>query len=220
MDDLTLLIPAKHEAESLPLVLDELKKYNLPILVVLSNEDKTTIEAIKNYPCEILFQKKKGYGAALIEGISKINTKYLCIFNADGSFNPSELSNMYKMIQDNQFIFASRYMKNAGSDDDSFLTFIGNKIFSTFGQIFFSLNLTDILYTFIMGESAKFKEINLINNDFRICVEIPFNVSSQKFRYKSVPSYERKRLKGKKKVNEFKDGFLILFYMIKRFLKK
>ena len=38
---------------------------------------------------EIIFQKGKGYGNALIEGINLINTEYLCIFNADGSFNPN-----------------------------------------------------------------------------------------------------------------------------------
>jgi hypothetical protein len=32
-----------------------------------------------------------------------------------------------------------------------------------------------------------------------------------------VPSFERSRLGGKKKVNEFKDGFLILFAMFKFF---
>ena len=35
----------------------------------------------------------------------------------------------------------------------------------------------------------------------------------------SHPSWERKRIAGKKKVNEFKDGLKILFYMIKLFIK-
>ena len=34
-----------------------------------------------------------------------------------------------------------------------------------------------------------------------------------------TPSYERKRIAGEKKVSEFKDGFKILFYMIKIFFK-
>ena len=36
--------------------------------------------------------------------------------------------------------------------------------------------------------------------------------------YVDFPSYERKRIAGKKKVNEFRDGFKILVYMIRRFL--
>lgn len=58
MNDLTLLIPAKQEAESLPLVLDELKPYNLKILVVIANNDSQTEQAISNYDVEILFPEK------------------------------------------------------------------------------------------------------------------------------------------------------------------
>ena len=34
-----------------------------------------------------------------------------------------------------------------------------------------------------------------------------------------TPSFERERIAGQKKVNEFKDGFKILTYIIRSFLK-
>ena len=34
-----------------------------------------------------------------------------------------------------------------------------------------------------------------------------------------TPSYERKRIAGKKKVSEFKDGLKILIFMVKSFFK-
>ena len=37
--------------------------------------------------------------------------------------------------------------------------------------------------------------------------------------YLDFPSYERKRIAGSKKVNEFKDGLKILMYMIKLFIR-
>ena len=43
MEHLTLIIPAKNEKESLPSVLNELKKYNLKIIVVLEKEDLDTL---------------------------------------------------------------------------------------------------------------------------------------------------------------------------------
>ena len=57
--------------------------------------------------------KKKGYGDAIVQGINEVKTKYFCIFNADGSFDPKELSNMMKLIQNKSLdiIFASRYEK-------------------------------------------------------------------------------------------------------------
>ena len=73
MSELTLLIPANKEAESLPIFLKELKKYNYKKLVVLQSEDKETIESISDFQdVEICVQEKRGYGSALIEGIKKL----------------------------------------------------------------------------------------------------------------------------------------------------
>ena len=83
MNNLTLIIPAKNEKESLPNVLNELKKYNLKIIIILEKEDLNTINSIKEYDCEILYQKNKGYGDALINGIN--NTEYLCKKNSQAS---------------------------------------------------------------------------------------------------------------------------------------
>ena len=69
MSNLTLIIPAKNEKESLPKVLDELDKFSFKRNIVLEASDKLTIEAIKNYDCEIIYQDSKGYGDALKKGI-------------------------------------------------------------------------------------------------------------------------------------------------------
>ena len=45
MHNLTLVIPAKNEKESLPIVLDELKDYDLKVIIVLEENDKETIES-------------------------------------------------------------------------------------------------------------------------------------------------------------------------------
>tara|TARA_B110000196_G_scaffold65044_1_gene54842 strand:+ start:1355 stop:2020 length:666 start_codon:yes stop_codon:yes gene_type:complete len=219
MENLTLVIPAKKEGESLPQVLEEIKNIECKIIVVLEETDHETINAIKNFNCKILYQSGKGYGNALIQGINNVETDYLCIFNADGSFDPIYLSKMLNLCKDYNYIFTSRYLKEAGSDDDTIVTKIGNFIFSTLGNILFSLNLSDILFTFIMGDTKSFKSLNLKCNDFCLCVEIPVNAKKMGSSYLDIPSYERKRIAGKKKVNEFRDGFKILIYMIGSFLK-
>ena len=212
MENLTLLIPAKFESESLPSVLTELKKFNYKICVILKETDLMTINSIKNFNIEVIYQKGVGYGNALIEGINNCKTKYFCIFNADGSFNPNEISEIMKKINTNKtdFIFASRYEKKAGSEDDTFITLIGNYFFSFVGKIFFKLEISDILYTFVVGDTSKAKILNILSTDFQFCVELPIKVKRKKFTMDVYPSFERKRIAGKKKVNAFKDGSLIL----------
>ena len=103
--NLTLIIPAKNEQESLPIVLEELKPYNYKTLVVLHKTDLLTIESIKNFNVEIIYQENRGYGDALIKGIRNCKTDLFCIFNADGSFDPKELSQMIKLLNNNNLDF-------------------------------------------------------------------------------------------------------------------
>ena len=221
MENLTLVIPAKNEKESLPSVLDEIKKFHLGIIIVLEKNDKETINAIKGFNCKIIYQKVNGYGAALIEGINSVETEYFCIFNADGSFNPDELKKMIKKLEEgNDFVFASRYEKECGSDDDTLITSVGNFIFTLLGKIFFRLTITDILYTYVLGKTVCAKNLNLKSNDFAFCVELPIIAQRKGYKLTTSKSFERARIGGKKKVNAFRDGLKILLNMIKIFFKK
>ena len=51
------------------------------------------------------------------------------------------------------------------------------------GRLLFSLNLSDILYTYVLGKTSKFKELNIKSNDFRFCVEFPIKIEISKMNY-------------------------------------
>ena len=198
MKELTLVIPAKNEEECLPKVLTELK----------------------NIDCKIILQNTRGYGASLIQGIKEVKTDFLCIFNADRSFDPKYLKDMLNELSNNcDFVFGSRYGNSeGGSDDDTFLTYFGNKIFTFICNLLFRLNISDVLFTYVMGKTSSFRSLNLKRKDFRICIELPVLAKLKNCKFISNPSYERSRLSGKKKVNEFKDGFFILLCILKMFI--
>ena len=51
--------------------------------------------------------------------------KYLCIFNADGSFNPIYLKDMLEKLENNfDFVFNTRYEKPGGSEHYKIITYI------------------------------------------------------------------------------------------------
>ena len=88
-----------------------------------------------------------------------------------------------------------------------------------------------ILCTEVMKKN--FKSINLVDyknsertylsikfRDFKICVELPIKAHKSKLKYTSTPSFERKRIAGKKKVKPFLDGLHILIGMCYLFFNK
>ena len=178
-----------------------------------------TGKAIKNFDCKIITQINDGFGNALIQGIKEVETDFLCIFNADGSFDPKYLKNMSDELSKNgDFIFNSRYENSGGSDDDTFLTYIGNRLFTFICNLLFRLDISDVLFTYVMGKTLAFKSLELKRKDFRFCIELPVLAKLKKYKLISRPSYERSRLSGKKKVNEFTDGLLILISILTMFI--
>ena len=221
MNEITLVIPAKNEPESLPKVLDELKKYDVKKIIVMSEDDLSTYSSIKSYNEKILFQTGKGFGNALREGISLVETKYFCVFNADGSFDPSDLYKLKEKLESgSDFVFSSRYIKGAGTEDDTFLTSVGNFFFTQLCNFLFKLRISDVLYTYVMGSVEAFKSLDMRYDDFSFCVELPIKAKKKNFILTDFPSFERSRIAGVKKVNEFRDGFLILISILRLLIVK
>ena len=116
---------------------------------------------------------------------------------------------MYDKVDKDNFdlIFGSRYENNGGSEDDTLITLIGNFIFTNIGKYFFNLNITDILYTYVLGDTKKTIELNLERKDFSFCVELPIKARMNKLKIGSISSIERKRIAGLKKLTHLRMGF-------------
>lgn len=222
--NLSLLIPAKNEKSCINKVFDELNKlnFNSQILLVVDNNKDNTLEFKKkkfSFKIKKITTNQKGYGSALIHGLKNCKTKKVCIFNADGSFDPRSLKKMLLFSEKFDHVFCSRYTDKGGSKDDTFLTYIGNKIFTYTGKIFFNMNLNDILYSYYISDIKKINKLKLEKKDFTIALELPLKIQKIKQSYCEVPSMERKRISGKKKVREFVDGFKLLTFMVIFFFK-
>jgi glycosyltransferase involved in cell wall biosynthesis len=222
MNDITLVIPAKNEPNALPIVLEELqnKKIEVDILIIIEKNDIKTLEATKKYKCEILFQTNRGYGNAIIEGIKHVKTKYSCIFYADGSTDPIYIEKMFQKLKilNLDLVFGSRYEKGGHSHDDNLITKVGNFGFTFLGNFFMKLKITDLLFTYIFAKTEVFKKMCLNQNNYNLCVEIPFKAKNMGLNYSTIPCIERKRFADKKKVKAFSDGLKILSYLILRCL--
>ena len=220
MNNLTLIIPAKNEKESLPHVLEDLQNKNFQIHVILEKEsDQSTINSISKYNTKIIFQKGQGYGDALIEGINSVSSEYFCIFNADGSFESKEIDIMLKKIKDknSDFIFGSRYEDNSGSD--TIITRVGNFIFTLIGKIFFSFRYFRYTLHFCSWKNRMCKKTKFNTKRFFFCVSF-YSTKREGMKLDTINCYEKKKIGGIKKLVAFKDGYLILVYMIKLYFNK
>ena len=103
---------------------------------------------------------------------------------------------MLELAQNYDLVFGSHYEKNSNSEDDTVITYVGNKIFSFIGKFF--ITITDILYTYVLSKTEEVNKLNLLSKDFCFCVELPIKAAKKKLTLISVPANERKRIGGKK----------------------
>lgn len=131
LNDVEVLIPTFNEEKNLSITIDSLKKAglnNLTILDALSDDE--TVKVAKENNCKVLVDptKRLGFGYSIINGINNSSAKYLCIFDADGSFDPNTILLMKELLIEKKldFIFGSRYLNGNSSDDDTLITKFGN----------------------------------------------------------------------------------------------
>ena len=95
--ELTILIPALNEENSIGIVINKAKKYietnkiKAEILVVNNESTDKTKEIAEKLEARVIDIPKKGYGKAIKEGIKQAKGKFIIIGDADDSYNFLEL---------------------------------------------------------------------------------------------------------------------------------
>jgi glycosyltransferase involved in cell wall biosynthesis len=224
LNDIEILIPTFNEEKNLPITINSLKKIgfnNLTILDALSDDE--TVKVAKENNCKVLVDptRRLGFGYSVINGINSSSSKYLCIFDADGSFDPNTILLMKDILEQKKldFIFGSRYLDGNTSDDDTLITKFGNFFFTKLISLLFNFKTSDALFLYLFGKRECFINLNLQEKDFKICTEALIKARTG-YKCEEIYSHENKRMFGTTKVDRVKDGYLMLRNIFSLWLKK
>ena len=214
---ISVIIPTLNEVGSIREVLSQIPRDQISeILVIDSHSTDGTVELVKKLGYPLIFQKGKGFGSAISTGIKYAIGDVLVFITGDNSQNPKDIPKLLKKIEEGyDVVMASRYLSGAGSEDDTTLHYIGNKFFTWLCNKIHGTKFTDSLYFFMAIRKKIFNSIKLNSTDAEFCIELPIKVHRAGFRIAEIPSFERKRLEGKAKINAFYHGFRILLRLLR-----
>jgi len=224
LKEIEILIPTFNEEKNLQITIDTLRKLGLNNLTILDAlSDDNTVEIAKKNNCKVLIDpsRRLGFGYSVISGINNSSSKYLCIFDADGSFDPNTILLMKDILVRKKldFIFGSRYLDGNTSDDDTLITKFGNFFFTKLISLLFNFKTSDALFLYLFGKRECFINLNLQEKDFKICTEALIKARTG-YKCGEIYSHEKKRMFGTTKVDRVKDGYLILRNIFSLWLKK
>lgn len=219
--DLTIIIPARNEAENLAELLPQIRELaefmNLNFEIVVIDEladDKTRI-IVKNNNSILLTPNTSGYGSAIRKGIAKANGDFIITMDADLSHPPTFIIDLWKERQSADLIIASRYIQGGKA-----LMPISRLILSKVLNILFSrgldLGIQDMSSGFRLYKSNLAKKLPLISKNFNIQQEILVKILAQGYRIKEIPfSYQPRRFgSSNARVIKFGLGYIATYYRL------
>ncbi len=213
--DISLVIPARNEEESLPKVLNEIAmarpsfQYNTEVIVVNDHSTDKTVEVAKSYPFVRVVEnlRKPGKGHALRAGFEQAQGEYIAMMDADLSHNIVELSGLIEEARRHQgMVVGSRI--TGGSEEYTPIRAFGNIILTWFFGLVHGRYLSDAINGYKVFHHEVFKNYEYTSQNFEIEIELLVNTLRLGKPITEIPSHERSRVGGKAKSLVIKHGTL------------
>jgi glycosyltransferase involved in cell wall biosynthesis len=209
----SVVIPARNEAKSLPHVLPRLPSWVHEVILVdgLSVDDTSAVAKLEMPAIRIVEQTGRGKGNALREGFINCTGDVVVAIDADGSMDPLEMDRYVELIAMGfDYVKGSRMLPGGSSEDLTGIRRIGNWIFRTLTNLMTGSRYSDLCYGYFAFRRGTIDELELMGDGFEIETEINIRAHRAGLRIAEVPSVESDRRHGESQLNAFKDGLRIL----------
>jgi len=159
----TLLIPTLNEIDGMKTIMPLIKKEWYDQLLIIDGQSADgTIEYAKSQGYQVVVQKKKGMRNAYMEALPFVTGDVLLTFSPDGNSIPELIPEcINKMKEGYDMVIVSRYLQGAKSYDDDPITAFGNKLFTTFINIFHRAHYTDAMVIFRAYKTKLIHDLDL-----------------------------------------------------------
>jgi glycosyltransferase involved in cell wall biosynthesis len=213
-NNLTIVVPAFNEEQSIYQVVKELKENfsECELIVVDDGSEDKTGELAKNAGAKVISHPKNyGYGASLKTGIQGSSGDYVITFDADGQHSVEDLKKLLEDYDD--------YDAVVGIRDSRSHTPLPRRPGKFILRVFFNFLTGEKIEDFNCGLRI-FKKATIIRYLHMLCDEFSFSTSSlitmlnMRKRIKYVPIKVKKRI-GKSTVHQLRHGIYVLMLILR-----
>lgn len=198
--ELTILMPCLNEAETLGTCIEKAQGYlersGVEGEVLISDNGSTdgSQEIAQRLGARVSAAPRRGYGAALINGIEAARGRYVIMGDADDSYDFTSLDPFVEKLRDgSDLVMGNRF---AGGIEPGAMPplhkYLGNPVLSFIGQLFFRPNVRDFHCGLRGFNRARIDELDLQTTGMEFASEMVVKASLARYRIDEVPTTLKK----------------------------
>ncbi len=222
----SVVVPAKDEADNIREVLPYLSDF-FEVVVVVGEEDLSSAEAaVAALPsARVIRQTRKGKGNALVCGFEEANGDIIVTFDIDGSADPHEIPRFVDALtRGADLAKGSRFAAGGGSQDITLFRSLGNRGLNVLASGMTGTRFSDLCYGFNAFWADQLPVLCLPDTEaeypqrgdgFEIETMMIGRFAFAKAIIIEVPSYEYDRYYGNTNLNAIRDGFRVLWTILR-----
>lgn len=216
MNSMTVILPARNEAESLRKLLPILRQKLSGAEIIVVNDgssDDTVAVANANDVTVISHLYPKGNGAAIKSGTRAASGDVLIFMDADGQHRPEDIDSLIaKFEQGYDMVVGAR---QSGSQAGMHRA-VANDLFSKFASWMVMQPIADLTSGFRIVRAAKFRQfLYLLPNGFSYPTTITMSFFRSGYSVAYVPIHSPRRQSGASHIHPLRDGVRFLLIIIK-----
>lgn len=238
----TLLVPALNEISGMRRILPRIRREWVDqILVLDGGSTDGTVEYATEHGWDVYRQQQVGIRLGYIEAYDHITGDIVVTFSPDGNSIPELLPEVIERMKREEcdMLIVSRYLEGAKSDDDTWLTRLGNFGFTRMINVLFRARYTDALVLFRAWRRPIPKDIGLtevrsalyehwIGRFISWEPQLSIRCAQAGFVVREIPGDEPKRVEDEERgtgflptsrIFHFKSGFACLYTILEEFVR-
>ena len=200
----------KHTIEMLPDCVDE-------VVVVDNNSTDRTSEVATAMGARVVFEKRKGYGAAYKAGLPAVTKDVTVTLDGDGTYPAEQIPELVDYLVDNDidFISASRFpLQNPKAMN--FSNKVGNNILTIAMFVLYGKPVKDSQSGMWIFRSAVYPKLNVTSDGMPLSEEIKIEaIRNRDVKFSEYHVNYHPRV-GEVKLEKWRDGFRNLWFLVKK----
>jgi glycosyltransferase involved in cell wall biosynthesis len=216
---ITLLLPTLNEIEAVRVIVPQIRREWVDeIIVVDGGSTDGTVEFAQANGLRVLPQSRRGYGEGMLQGMQAATGEIVVEFTPDGNSIPADIPRINdKMREGYDLVIGSRYLAGAKSDDDDWLTAVGNRLFTGAVNLLFRAHLTDALVGFRAYRRSAALRLGLDARGLSWPCQSSIRFARAGLRIGEIPACEPARIGGARKMKPFTTGLEICKLILRDF---